>query len=133
VQVKGEQWFGTHWLLVQLWSAAQVPQSLLWPQPSPMVPQYSPAPVPHATGVHAAPPLHRWLSQVQPAVVQPPQVMSPPQPSPSTPPQYSPPAGLQVEGLQPVAETHWLLMQTLLSAQTPQSLARPQPSPMVPQ
>jgi hypothetical protein len=112
LQVSGVQGAGMHWLSLQTSPAMQVPQSLLPPQPSPMVPQYLPEPVPHAMGAHEAPPLQRWFWQVQPGVVQALQVMALPQPSPSCPPQYCPPIGLQVAATQPTAGTHWLLVQT---------------------
>jgi hypothetical protein len=59
LQVRGAQLAGTHWLFLQISLAMHAPHSLLPPQPLPMVPQYLPAPVPHATGGHEAPPLQR--------------------------------------------------------------------------
>jgi hypothetical protein len=59
VQVSFVQAAGMHWLFLQTSPAMQVPQSLLPPQLSPMVPQYLPAPAPQATRTHEAPPLQR--------------------------------------------------------------------------
>jgi hypothetical protein len=55
----GVQAFGTHWLLVHVSPATQVPQSRLPPHLSPITPQYFPAPEPQVTGLQPGPPLHR--------------------------------------------------------------------------
>src|SRR5262245_26639369 len=68
----------------QVWPTGQPPQSRLWPQPSPIVPQYLPFGSMHATGVHAPAfaaqtPGMPLPPQVWP-VGQPPQLMILPQP-----------------------------------------------------
>ena len=124
---------GTHWVPLQISPLVHVPQSRLPPQPSPTVPQYLPAPLPHAMGVQLGPPLHRWPVQVQPDGQALLHVRVPPQRFPRSPPQYWPPVGLQVSGVQAPLGMHWLPLQVSLATQPPQSRLPPQPSPIAPQ
>ena len=116
-----------------------LPQSMVPPQPSPILPQYCPPPA----GVQVSflqpgsPQTPGWVPPAAPPQIagaaQVPQSRVPPQPSPTTPQNREPPA-LQVRGTQPAPATHNPeALQIWGKSQPPQSMARPHPSPTRPQ